>query len=132
MRLRLSIATLLVPLGLTLPAVAFNAQQLQQLLQTKQCIACDLSGADLANQDLSGANLVGANLTSANLSGANLTGADLTGANLLGANLSDVNLAGAKWPGAVGLPAQADNSLDGTGAGFTDGGDTGGREGSGP
>ncbi len=107
---------------------------LQQLLSSKQCSACDLSNAglvyaNLAGADLSGARLLrsnlsqsdlsGANLSNANLTGASLAGADLTGANLSGANLSGVdfrgayltdanfsgaNLSGANLRGALGIP----------------------------
>ncbi|MEG4284751.1 pentapeptide repeat-containing protein [Microcoleus sp. A006_D1] len=68
--------------------------QLRQLLTTKQCHKCDLSGVNLSETDLHDANLSGANLTGANLKGANLLGANLTGANLKGANLLGANLAG--------------------------------------
>ncbi len=81
-------------------AQAANSEHIRQLLATKQCLNCDLSGAGLVLADLSGANLSGANLTNANLSRANLSGADLTGANLSGASLFGVNLSGAKLSGA--------------------------------
>lgn len=64
-----------------------------QLLKTKQCSMCTLSGANL-----SATNLIGANLIKADLSGANLSNANLLGANLLGANLSNANLSGAIMP----------------------------------
>ncbi len=87
----------------------------KKLVETNECIGCDLNGADLyaallSNADLSGTDLSGTNLhraslRDANLSGANLSGAylwnaDLGNANLAGANLSAANLLGANLLGA--------------------------------
>jgi uncharacterized protein YjbI with pentapeptide repeats len=84
------------------PAVsAENLDHLNQLLSTKQCAQCDLSGAGLVQANLAGANLSGANLSQANLSQANLSGADLRGANLSGASLNGANLIGANLSGAA-------------------------------
>ncbi|MEM9926969.1 MAG: pentapeptide repeat-containing protein [Cyanobacteria bacterium P01_D01_bin.50] len=80
----------------TSTAQAANSQDVRQLLATKQCQNCDLSGAGLVMSDLSGADLRGANLSGANLSRANLSGADLRDANLSGAGLFGANLSGAK------------------------------------
>ena len=77
-------------------AQAANSQDVRELLATKQCQNCDLSGAGLVMSDLSGADLRGANLSGANLSRANLSGADLRDANLSGAGLFGANLTGAK------------------------------------
>ena len=72
-----------------------------KLKETKECVKCDLTGADLSRAyvdgylsgfDLTGANLTGADLTGANLTGATLTGATLTEANLTGANLTNAYL----------------------------------------
>ena len=55
----------------------------------KDCMRCDLSGADLKGADLSDADL-----THADLHGANLSHVDLTGANLggvIGADFSRAN-----------------------------------------
>lgn len=84
----------------TLPSRAENSEHLRQLLSTKQCQKCDLSGAglvlaDLSNADLREADLSGVNLSRANLTNANLSGAKLLGASLFGANLSGANLSGA-------------------------------------
>ncbi|BAY17076.1 hypothetical protein NIES21_29100 [Anabaenopsis circularis NIES-21] len=87
-------------ISLSSTAQAANSEHLRQLLATKQCQNCDLTGAGLVLADLSGANLSGANLTGANLSRANLTGADLRGANLAGAGLFGANLTEAKFNGA--------------------------------
>ena len=89
---------------------AANPDHLRQLIATKQCQGCDLSGAGLVRADLTGANLSGANLVGANLSRANLTGADLTGANLSGAGLFGVNLSAAKLAGANLLGADLRNT----------------------
>ncbi|MBW4601565.1 MAG: pentapeptide repeat-containing protein [Calothrix sp. FI2-JRJ7] len=86
---------------LTTAVQAANPEHVRQLLATKQCQNCDLSGAGLVMADLSGADLSGANLALANLSRANLTGADLRGANLTSASLFGANLNGAKLSGAT-------------------------------
>ncbi|MBF2065460.1 MAG: pentapeptide repeat-containing protein [Calothrix sp. C42_A2020_038] len=80
---------------------AANPEHIRQLLATKKCQNCDLSGAGLVMADLSGADLSGANLALANLSRANLTGADLRGANLTSASLFGANLNSARLGGAT-------------------------------
>jgi cytochrome c551/c552 len=82
-----------------LPAHAFSADDLEQLVSTRACVGCDLQDVDLR-----GANLSRVNLEQANLSRANLMAVDLSGANLQEAvldealmyavNLSDANLRG--------------------------------------
>ena len=75
MKLRiLAAATLLSAIGPIAPAPAENIQHTQQLLATRQCPNCDLSGAGLVLANLTGANLKGADLSRANLSRANLSG----------------------------------------------------------
>jgi uncharacterized protein YjbI with pentapeptide repeats len=96
----LATALFLSTIGFSQSAIAANSDDLRQLLATKQCQNCDLTGAGLVLADLSGANLSGANLAGANLGRANLSGADLRGANLSGASLFGVNLNGAKLSGA--------------------------------
>lgn len=96
----LATAALLTTICLATPASSANSEHTRQLLATKQCQSCDLSGAGLVMANLSGAILSGANLSGANLSRANLSGADLTGANLNGASLFGANLSGAKLSGA--------------------------------
>jgi uncharacterized protein YjbI with pentapeptide repeats len=86
---------------LGLPVKAESIEDLNQLLATKKCSLCDLSGAGLVMANLSGANLVGANLAGANLAGANLAGANLSGANLAGTSFNGANLTGANLAGAV-------------------------------
>ncbi|GBF81286.1 pentapeptide repeat-containing protein [Aphanothece sacrum] len=93
--------TLLTLLSVSLTAQAENLEHLTQLLSTKQCSLCDLSGSGLVTADLSGAKLIGANLAGANLSQANLSGADLSGANLTGASLYGANLTGANLSSAI-------------------------------
>lgn len=90
------IAVLMVPATIR----AENLEQLSQLLATKQCQGCDLTGAGLVMANLTGANLMNANLAGANLSQANLAGANLRGANLSGASLNRANLTGANLVGA--------------------------------
>jgi uncharacterized protein YjbI with pentapeptide repeats len=93
-------AVLLTTVNLPIVAVAENIQHVSQLLSSKDCIQCDLSGSGLVMANLSGAQLRGANLTQANLSRANLSGADLSGADLSGASLYGANLTGANLTGA--------------------------------
>ena len=95
-----SLTALAASISLASPAKAENFQHTRQLLSTKQCLQCDLSGSGLVQVDLSGAQLSGANLSGANLSRANLSGANLSGANLSGASLYGVNLNGANLSGA--------------------------------
>jgi uncharacterized protein YjbI with pentapeptide repeats len=102
--MRKSIALLLsvaFPLVLAPVSQAENLTHLQQLLSTKQCTNCDLTGAGLVQAQLAGARLTGANLAGANLSQSNLSGADLSGANLSGASLFGANLTGANLKGAI-------------------------------
>ncbi len=84
----------LTPLFFPSPAKAANPSHIEQLMNTRACVGCNLSGADLSQThligvDLRDANLEGANLTEANLEGADLTGADLEGANLTAAFLTN-------------------------------------------
>lgn len=97
----LTTATLLTAISLSLPAQAENIRHISQLLSTKSCSNCNLTGAGLVMADLVGADLSNADLSHANLSRANLTGANLSGANLAGASLSGANLAGANLSGAI-------------------------------
>jgi uncharacterized protein YjbI with pentapeptide repeats len=100
-----TLAVLAALLGTAIPARAENIQHLQQLMNTRQCQACDLNrtslvhsnleGVDLSGADLRGANLSRSDLRNANLSGADLSGAVLVNADLTGANLSNANLSGA-------------------------------------
>ncbi|MBC6479576.1 MAG: pentapeptide repeat-containing protein [Hormoscilla sp. GM7CHS1pb] len=91
------ILTLITPLLFTSAVKAENPEHVEQLLTTRECYRCDLSGANLSEEHLIGAdlreaNLEGANLTHANLEGADLTGANLQGAHLTGAHLTDASL----------------------------------------
>lgn len=96
----LTTATLLTAISFSLPAQAENLRHTSQLLSTKSCSNCDLTGAGLVMADLVGADLSNANLSHANLSQANLTGANLSGANLAGASLNGANLSSANLSGA--------------------------------
>ncbi|MCU0532997.1 MAG: pentapeptide repeat-containing protein [Hydrococcus sp. Prado102] len=97
----LAIATILSTISLSIPVRAENLAHIRQLLSTKECSQCELSGAGLVMSNLAGARLSGANLSQANLSQANLSGADLSGANLTGASLFGANLTGANLSGAI-------------------------------
>jgi uncharacterized protein YjbI with pentapeptide repeats len=100
MKLTTIAATLLILTGFTATAQAENLSHTKQLLSTKNCEKCDLSGAGLVMSEFPGANLSQANLVGANLSRTNLMGADLRGANLAGASLFGANLTGADLRGA--------------------------------
>ena len=81
---------------------ACGGNDLYKLIETKECVECELSGANLAEAKLSGANLTGAILSDAWLVDADLSGANLSAANLTRANLTDVTLAGANLDGVIG------------------------------
>lgn len=87
--------TVVACLALARPVQAANPDHVQQLLETRACVNCDLTDADLRQEHLIGADLRGANLQGANLMEANLEGADLTGADLTGANLTQAFLTNA-------------------------------------
>ncbi len=92
-----------VIVSISVPAIAEaeNAEHLRQLLETGECIGCDLVGADLSGRDLRGVDLADADLAGADLTGADLTGAKLIDANLLGANLTDAILIDTDLSGAI-------------------------------
>ena len=76
------------------------AANVRRLLETNQCVGCDLSGAVLKDMNLQAANLEGANLQKADLERANLQTTNLQGANLRGADLGKANIAAANLRGA--------------------------------
>ncbi|HEY9819015.1 MAG TPA: pentapeptide repeat-containing protein [Candidatus Obscuribacterales bacterium] len=98
-------------LAIATPAIAQNADHIDQLRRTGRCSSCDLSGADLSGLDLShaylvGAFLIGADLSNANLRSANLERAILNGANLSGADFTFADLTDASLNGArIEIPA---------------------------
>jgi uncharacterized protein YjbI with pentapeptide repeats len=100
MKVTTILTTLCLLTGFIAPAGAENLSHTRQLLSTKSCQQCNLSGVGLVMSDLAGANLSQANLVGANLSRTNLMGADLRGANLSGASLFGANLTGADLRGA--------------------------------
>ena len=65
-------------------ANAFDPADLQKLMDTNECVKCDLSGANL-----SGANLAYADLNGANLAGADLNYADMKGVILCNTTMPD-------------------------------------------
>jgi uncharacterized protein YjbI with pentapeptide repeats len=71
----------------------------------RDCVACDLRGADLTNQCVKTGNLTGAKFDRAKLvlmcmSYANFSNASFRGADLAGANLAHAKLDGADFSGA--------------------------------
>lgn len=129
--------TVLSSLCFTTAAIAENFNHTRQLLSTKECPGCDLSGAglvmanlpnaklseailtranlsrsilsyaDFSGADLRGASLFGADLSGANFRGADLRGADLRQAYLADADLTDAQLEGAQLQGSIGTPTYA-------------------------
>lgn len=89
------LADILLLTSLLSCAFAFNQADLAKLLDTNECVECDLSGADLSKRNLTRANLTKANLAGANLHGSSLKLADLAETDFRGANLENAQLAGA-------------------------------------
>lgn len=112
--------TLLLNLANAAPSVTAK-ENLKNLIATKSCPGCDLSGLNFNRMDLSKTNLEGAdlsmstffltNLSYANLKyttmngavfgGADLGDADLTGADLRGVSLDSAYLGGTKMTGEL-------------------------------
>jgi len=69
-----------------IPLAGYDASDYNKLIETKDCIACDLRGADLHDLDFSGSDL-----QKSDLRGANLAHSIFFMADLSGADLSDVN-----------------------------------------
>ena len=69
MKLTLTILTVAATMFAS-SAWAADPTYLQKLKDTKQCVECDLKGADLRLSNLNGANLAGADLSYANMQGA--------------------------------------------------------------
>jgi len=67
-----------------------KSECVKQLIETRECEWCDLSGADLSGHDLSDINLRNAILFCANLSGSRLSNANLQNCDLIGANLTNI------------------------------------------
>lgn len=96
----------------------------QQLLTTRVCDRCDLSGegfdrfdlkgVSLADATLAGVKFYKADLTNANLGGADLTGAVMSFAILNNTNLGGAKLAGANLAGAVGADLSAATTTETT------------------
>lgn len=81
-------------LGIGSSASAADQQDLIQLLESRQCVACQLSDVDLAHADLRDADLQHARLQRANLSQARLDGADLSGSDLSFTSFQGASLRG--------------------------------------
>ena len=81
--------------GINSTAIAADQQDLIQLLESRQCQACQLSSVDLTHADLRDADLQRARLQRANLSQARLDGADLNGSDLSFTSFQGASLRGA-------------------------------------
>ena len=77
------------------------AGDIDQLVSTRSCIACNLSGSDLSNQQWPGVNLKWSNLSGTKLDGANFSGANLLGVDFSGASLKNTIFKGAIMEGAI-------------------------------
>src|SRR5919202_5162833 len=72
----------------------------EQILKTKRCPGCDLSGLNLSGVDLSGADFRNTNLSRANLKNTKLKDAKMSGARLNNTNLTHTDLDGADFKGS--------------------------------
>lgn len=106
----------LTVLAYTPSAHGFAEKAVDQLTERRECLRCDLRGADLSHKRLRGVNLSGAYLIGANLATADLRDANLSGAWMNGANLQRANLTGASLRGAHLIDAD----LTGTNLGEAD------------
>ena len=95
----------------SISAASVTAQQnLQQLISTRICRECDLSGLDLTRLDLSGVDMEGSDLSHTKLSLTNLSNANLKKTKLNGAILGGTDLAGADLRGADLQGTSLDNA----------------------
>ena len=95
------------------PALVLSGEAARKkLLETKECVRCDLRGANLKSANLEYADLRAAYLYGADLRGASLEGADLTDANLRDAkiDLTDfLNVMSAKFCNTTMLYGEIEN-----------------------
>ena len=85
----------------SLSATSLTAKEnLEQLIQTRSCRGCNLTGLNLNRLDLSGVDLEGADLSLTKLSLTNMSGANLKNTKLRGAVLAGTDLGGADLRGA--------------------------------
>lgn len=94
--LKKHICTVVLSLCLNFIYCPVFADDIDQLISTRNCIGCDLRGSDLSGQQWSGVNLKWSNL-----SGTKLDGANFSGANLLGVDFSDASLKNTIFKGAI-------------------------------
>lgn len=111
-------ATESTPISTPEPTIAPResvSSNVTRLLQTNECVGCNLAGASLKDTNLQAANLEGANLQGADLERANLQKTNLVGANLQGADLGKTNIAGANLERANLFDADLEKAnLEGT------------------
>jgi uncharacterized protein YjbI with pentapeptide repeats len=107
----LGVAAAIVAFAMIFPAVAAPLQAdpaavARVKADKRDCVGCNLQGADLSHFCVKGGNLTGANfdrvkahymcMSQANFTRVTFRGADLTGANLANSNLTDADLTGAR------------------------------------
>ena len=102
------------------PAYAFEQLDLDTLLNTYQCAACDLTLAELEETALSGADLSGADLSGADLEETNLSDADLSGAFLSDVNFNRAIVKYARFGGKTEISESMKDNLIKRGAIFED------------
>ena len=75
-------------------------ENLEQLIKTRKCRDCVLSGLNMTRLDLSGVDLQGADLSQSQLNLTNLSAANLKNTRLKGATFGGADLEGADLRGA--------------------------------
>ncbi|MFM2310891.1 MAG: hypothetical protein RLZZ04_167 [Cyanobacteriota bacterium] len=101
----LTVTTLFLTLGATVPAWSANQDELLTFKNTRQCVDCNLSGTDISQQNLRNANVERANLYNTNLANSDLRDANFSDsnsqkANFDGSDLRNVNFSYANVSGA--------------------------------
>ena len=86
-------------------AFSFDKASVMKAKLLKECVSCDLTGADFIKLDFKKIKL-----SLSNLSGADLRNANLTGADLRFTNLTNVNISGAKFKNADLFKADLTNA----------------------
>lgn len=92
-----TLSLLISTIWLSSPAIAGNSMDIEQFLETKRCIQCDLSEVEFVNKDLSGARLTSTDLSAANLENSNLSQSDLSQGDLSYAKFNKCQLKGANF-----------------------------------
>jgi len=100
MKLLSILFSLFLGLALSQPVWAFEEADVQKLLKTKSCPACNLSFANFDGADLSGADFGTSSVRGLKIRNANLTGAILSQVNNWSSSQTWVDLSGSNLTGA--------------------------------